>query len=153
MLGIPLTRSRIVTSRVDRGPQPGEMVLSVVQPWAWALVSGVKLFENRTWSTDHRGVLWIHASSSPASPEAGRILTDLCRVPAKELCSPLALARGEVIGCVYLEDVWTQKEVPRWAWANILAAGPVVFFLSAAATLKEPIPAKGALGLWPWKKK
>lgn len=36
-------------------------VLSVRQPWAWLIVSGYKNVENRTWKTDHRGELFIHA--------------------------------------------------------------------------------------------
>ena len=37
--------------------------LSVRQPWASLLVSGVKDVENRTWATHYRGKLLIHASS------------------------------------------------------------------------------------------
>lgn len=36
--------------------------LSVKQPWAAALVYGVKLIEIRTWHTKYRGPLLIHAS-------------------------------------------------------------------------------------------
>ena len=35
--------------------------LSVRQPWAWAIVAGWKPIENRTWATDYRGPLLIHA--------------------------------------------------------------------------------------------
>ena len=37
-------------------------VLSVRQPWAWLIVCGYKNIENRTWKTDYRGRLYIHAS-------------------------------------------------------------------------------------------
>jgi len=37
--------------------------LSVRQPWASLLVSGIKDVENRTWETKYRGKLLIHASS------------------------------------------------------------------------------------------
>ena len=37
-------------------------VLSVRQPWAWLIVSGYKNIENRSWKTDYRGELFIHAS-------------------------------------------------------------------------------------------
>lgn len=39
--------------------------LSVKQPWANALVDGVKTIEIRSWSTPHRGPLLICASASP----------------------------------------------------------------------------------------
>ncbi len=36
-------------------------VLSIRQPWAWAIVSGFKRVENRTWHHPYRGRLLIHA--------------------------------------------------------------------------------------------
>lgn len=36
-------------------------VLSIRQPWAWLIVAGLKDIENRTWKTDYRGRLLIHA--------------------------------------------------------------------------------------------
>lgn len=40
-------------------------VLSVRQPWASYLVSGLKTVELRTWSTTYRGWLWIHTGKKP----------------------------------------------------------------------------------------
>ena len=45
-----------------RAEAPRRIALSVRQPWAWALLFGGKDVENRTWSTRHRGRIWIHAS-------------------------------------------------------------------------------------------
>src|SRR5438128_12301732 len=39
-------------------------VLSRRQPWAWLVVNGYKDIENRSWRTNHRGPLLIHASST-----------------------------------------------------------------------------------------
>jgi len=39
------------------------MCLSMHQPWASLLVMGIKIHEGRTWYTQHRGRLWIHAGS------------------------------------------------------------------------------------------
>lgn len=36
-------------------------VLSVRQPWASFLISGLKRLELRTWDTPYRGWLWLHA--------------------------------------------------------------------------------------------
>ena len=36
-------------------------VLSVRQPWAWAIIHGGKDVENRNWDTKFRGRLAIHA--------------------------------------------------------------------------------------------
>lgn len=37
---------------------PGPRVLSIQQPWAWAIAAGHKRVENRSWSTRYRGVVF-----------------------------------------------------------------------------------------------
>ena len=39
-------------------------VLSIRQPWAWLICSGFKNIENRSWRTNYRGRLYIHAGKS-----------------------------------------------------------------------------------------
>jgi hypothetical protein len=36
--------------------------LSLMEPWAWLVVQGIKDVENRTWRTNFRGRILIHAS-------------------------------------------------------------------------------------------
>src|SRR3954468_20845299 len=38
--------------------------LFLKEPWAWLVVNGYKDIENRSWRTQHRGPLLIHASRS-----------------------------------------------------------------------------------------
>jgi len=44
--------------------------LTVIQPWAWLIANGKKLIETRTWSTDYRGPLLIHAGKRFGSEES-----------------------------------------------------------------------------------
>lgn len=37
--------------------------LSLIQPWAWAVIHGLKDIENRTWWSEIRGPFWIAASA------------------------------------------------------------------------------------------
>jgi hypothetical protein len=37
--------------------------LSIRQPWAHLIANGIKTIENRTWRTDYRGPLLIHAGA------------------------------------------------------------------------------------------
>lgn len=39
-------------------------VLSIRQPWAWLILNSLKDVENRTWTTDYRGTVYIHAGKS-----------------------------------------------------------------------------------------
>lgn len=40
--------------------------LSIKQPWAHLIVSGVKDVENRSWKTNYRGRIFVHASKQTA---------------------------------------------------------------------------------------
>jgi ASCH domain len=48
-----------LTMATDEAP-----VLTVRQPWAWAIIHGGKDVENRSWRTKYRGPLLIHAGSA-----------------------------------------------------------------------------------------
>jgi len=39
-------------------------VLTIRQPWAWAIIHCGNDIENRSWSTKHRGRLLVHAGSA-----------------------------------------------------------------------------------------
>lgn len=89
--------------------------LSVQQPWAHAIIHLEKRIENRTWRTNHRGPLAIHASKS-----RGR-LGDLAAMGLHE--SPEeAMAFGAVIGivevldCVPLAEASGPYAEGPWCW-------------------------------------
>lgn len=50
------------------------MTLSIKQPWADLIVTGIKNIENRTWKTKHRGKIYVHASGKSAG-RFGQLLT------------------------------------------------------------------------------
>ena len=54
---------------VTKNPKWKNVALSVQQPWASLICSGIKDIENRTWQTDYRGRLFIVASSSNVLPQ------------------------------------------------------------------------------------
>jgi len=43
--------------------------LSIRQPWAWLIVNGHKDIENRSWKTNHRGPILVHASKGMSRAE------------------------------------------------------------------------------------
>lgn len=82
--------------------------LSVLQPWASLYVHGNKILETRSWNTQHRGPLLIHASKSASvlrdsSPEFTIAQTAHseyhCRYITKD-----QLAFGAIIGMVNIVD-------------------------------------------------
>ena len=87
----PRTQNLLVTKPSHVGEEASLLALSVKQPWAALLVSGLKTVEVRRWRTEVRGRVLIHAARIPDDrPEGWARLTDEAR--------PLAEMRGGVIG-------------------------------------------------------
>jgi ASCH domain len=109
-------------------------VLSVRQPWAWALVSGHKDVENRTWSTKHRGFVAIHAAMR-------RDVDGFDALKQMGLTVPEALPRGAVVGVIELVDVVRHHSSP---WAS----GDGFHWVVGRAVSTEPLPMRGRRGLF-----
>jgi hypothetical protein len=92
--------------------------LSLRQPWAWLVVNGYKDIENRSWRTNHRGPLLIHASAnqSNCSEESLAEMEQKYRVKI-----PRELPFGGIIGIVDVVDCAKQhpsiwKFRGSWGW-------------------------------------
>jgi ASCH domain len=109
--------------------------LTVLQPWAWAIIHGPKRIENRSWRTSHRGPLAIHAGLSRA--QLRDRLNDGTLVP-ENLIFGAFLGVVDVVDCVALAN----------APANPFAEGPYCWLLENIRALPEPIPWRGAQMLW-----
>jgi hypothetical protein len=111
--------------------------LSVCQPWAWAIVHGVKTVENRWRPTSHRGPLVIHASRSRRY--LGQDYTDLLPgLPPWE-----QLDFGALVGVVEVVDCVPVAEVE----GDPFAIGPWCWLLAQAGRIR-PVPFKGQVGLF-----
>jgi hypothetical protein len=125
--------------------------LTLTQPWASLIALGLKTVETRSWYTSYRGPLAIHAAKGfpPWAREFAETERALGRIPAQ-------LPFGAILCTIRLVNVHPAHEVQsditaleryygdfsysRWAW-----------ILDSLESLPDPIPAKGALGLWEWK--
>ncbi|RQW89904.1 MAG: ASCH domain-containing protein [Geobacter sp.] len=124
--------------------------LSLIQPWATAIMVGNKSVETRSWKTPFRGRIAIHASKGfPGyAKEFAQIERALGRLPGR-------LPFGAIIGfanivamlptdtLVYditpIERIYGDYSPGRWGWS-----------LTDIEPLPDDkiIPCKGSLGLW-----
>ena len=123
-------------------------ILTVRQPWAWAIIHAGKTVENRRWSNDYRGPVAIHAGLRFDHDWASAALDDAMR-PARNARECRHLPRpwevfGAVIGVVDLVDVHEFDGIDCSPWAQPDACHLI---LENARPLREPMPFKGALGL------
>jgi len=130
--------------------------LTVYQPWATLLILGAKHYEIRSWHTEHRGPVAIHASRR--FPEELRLLCG--REPWRGLLRaagfltwmdlPVGVLLGTVdlVQCLRVEemsphslrgaDLTLPDVLPgQWAWE-----------MTRPRPLADPIPARGWPGLF-----
>lgn len=139
-------------------------ILTVRQPWAWAIIHGGKDVENRVRNIAgaYRGPVAVHVAGKYA--EGGldlAALDDACAdwCEANDPCvgkqHPWQANVGKIIGVVDLVDVhrplWdgscsTEREGACSPWAEI-GGWPWHLVLANPRPLAEPIPYRGALGL------
>lgn len=106
--------------------------LTIRQPWADAIAHQTKRVENRTWKTNYRGPVLIHAAAA-RDPKA------VVYGPRPDIRSAI-IATADIVDCHYSEDgqccgPWGQENVYHWTLNNV-------------TTLDEAIPCTGRLGLW-----
>lgn len=112
--------------------------LSIRQPWAWLVVNGYKDIENRTWSTEFRGRVYIHAGQ--------RMMTDDYPEQREQISSagiviPAKLARGAIVGEVTITGCRSSSDSPWFC-------GPYGFLLEDPVAYEHPIPYRGQLGFF-----
>jgi activating signal cointegrator 1 len=122
--------------------------LSLTQPWATAIITGVKQIETRSWQTPFRGVIAIHAAKGfPGwAKEFAMTENTLGRLPDR-------LPLGAIIGVAKITDIKRTEEIVTQISAIERLYGDYSFgrfgwFLSDVIALPEPIPCRGALSLW-----
>ncbi len=118
---------------------PDARVLTVRQPWAWAIVQGAKDVENRSWRTSYRGALLIHAGQTVVR-HAYAVVE---RLTEQSPPAPADITRGAIIGVVELVDCVTDADSP---WAD---EGQWHWLLRDARPIQPAFPCPGRLNLWP----
>lgn len=122
-------------------------ILSLWEPWATLMAIGAKRIETRSWRTEYRGWLAIHAAKA-GMPDAEAIRTN-------DKAFRLALAGesfapGCIVALVWLERCYPTKHCapPRQeeAFGNF---GPnrYAWVTSSLHRLQRPLPFRGAQGL------
>ncbi|XP_049269770.1 activating signal cointegrator 1 isoform X2 [Rhipicephalus sanguineus] len=119
--------------------------LSVQQPFAGLLVSGIKKHEGRAWFTTYRGRLWIHAASRQPSQEDISEVVGIYRKIVNEtevVKFPDEYPTSCLLGCVNLVDCLPQ-DIYREQYPFGECFSPFVFICEEPQELKTKFPMKG----------
>lgn len=115
-------------------PRPRK-ALTICQPYAELIARCEKLVENRTWPTNYRGPLAIHAGKSRAWMDDGD----------EELYPGMAF--GAIIAVADLYDCLPFERLPADLQQHQHANGPWCWLLRYVRRI-DPISINGAQGLW-----
>lgn len=119
--------------------------ISVRQPWAWLIIHGGKDIENRTWPTNFRGRVLIHASKGMTESEYDSVFYYLqqdrrTRDLVHSIPNYCVLKRGGIIGEVDVIDCVSTSSSPWFM-------GPFGHVLANPRPL-DFRPCKGSLGYY-----
>lgn len=122
-------------------------VITIREPFATLIKDKVKIYETRSWKTNYRGEIYIHAAKAKSKANNVNIASTYLKSkenPEHIICKCL------LKDCIYMDEDFINEvkkneeeynsghyEVGRFAWK-----------LEVIEVLKEPIYAKGQLGIW-----
>lgn len=126
-------------------------VLSIKEPFASLICEGIKHIETRSWKTNYRGEIYIHASLAKVPKNDERINCLMKMLNDKELNMGKIICKCKLVDCVYMTEEYIKDmkenneieylcghyEVGRYSWV-----------LEDVEVLDEKIEAKGRLGIW-----
>ena len=115
--------------------------LTICQPFASAIIEGIKTVENRTWKTKYRGKLIIQSGLSD------KWIFPCSSMPAFKDFDIQNLTFGAIIGTVELVDIVFpgHESAPH---SDPFVEGPYCWILENPVPLDKPIKCTGKQGLW-----
>lgn len=125
-------------------------VISIKEPYATLIKDDVKIYETRSWKTNYRGEIYIHASMSLSKIEN----VDTANKYLRSNINPgYILCRCELIDCIPMTDEFIEYINSETNESNygIYSNGRYAWKLKLLEVLKKPIPAKGKLGIWDYE--
>ena len=125
-------------------------VLSLTEPYATLIKIGIKQVETRSWKTNYRGKLYIHASSTKVSKEDRGNAALMSLVDTDALNYGNIICSCELVGCVEMTEAFIAeiKKNENEYLSGLYEVGRYAWILKNVEILEQPIKAKGHLGIW-----
>lgn len=131
--------------------------ISLWQPYATAIVAGLKTYETRSWRTCYRGELAIHAAKKWGRDEQDILAFLMRKHPQLTQLWASTFPLGKVLGIVELVDICRTEAVrdgipPLERALGNYANNRFAWQLNLIERFEEPIPATGRQGFWNWER-
>ena len=124
-------------------------VLSIKEPFATLIKDGVKRIETRSWKTNYRGELYIHASLTKTDITDRHELLEL--VKDKTFSYGYIICKCDLKDCIYMSKEYIEN-IKKYNYQEYICGhfeiGRYAWILENIEILDKPIKAKGKLGIW-----
>ena len=125
-------------------------VLSLTEPYATLIRLGKKKIETRSFKTNYRGELYIHASSTKIPKEWKNNKELMNLVKDSVLNFGYIILKCKLVDCVYMDEEFLDK-IKKDKLEYLVGdykPGRYAWILDDIQVLDRPIFAKGKLGIW-----
>ncbi len=131
-------------------------VLTVKQPFAALITSNKKKIETRSWKTNYRGELYIHAGMKKVTKDVldRPGLIDLIKDDNYDQYG-FIICKCILKDCIYMTKEYIEKikhDYPDEFICGRYEIGRYAWILDDIEVLKKPIGVKGQLGIWNYVK-
>ena len=120
-------------------------VLTIKEPWATLIIEGYKKYEFRSWKTNYRGKILIHAGLSLEKNNSKKFENYNL-----EYSKGAIIGEAELVDCILVDEKFNQELLK----INLVVYGQSNHSMVYAWKLENikkyetKIPVKGKLGLW-----
>lgn len=124
-------------------------VLSIKEPFATLIKNGIKKIETRSWKTNYRGEIFIHASGKTLAKEY--LNNDFVVGLIKDMNMNFGniICRCNLVDCIYMDEEFIEyiKQNQEECQLGEYKVGRYAWILDNIEPIC-PIPAKGQLNIW-----
>lgn len=126
-------------------------VLTIQEPYATFIMQGTKKIETRSWKTNYRGEIYIHAGKSKSFLKKIKNDKVLKLLENINLNYGNIICKAELVDCIYMTEEFIEKIKSENNYEYILGeyeVGRYAWILKNIQALDKKIPAKGKLNIW-----
>ena len=121
--------------------------LSIKEPYATLIRDGVKRIETRSWKTNYRGELYIHASACKIPKEYRDNEALMSIVGNRTMHYGQIIAKANLVDCIPITDSLIKEIGLDEYICGFYSEGRYAWVLEDVELI-EPVKAKGKLGIW-----
>lgn len=120
--------------------------ITIKQPWASLIVGGYKKYEFRTWKTNYRGKIFIHAGMG-----IEKNINEFKNYNL-EYINGAIIGEAEIVDCILVDEKVNNELMNTDSVLYNNKIGLYAWKLENIKKYKKPIYCKGKLSFWEYKK-